>query len=332
MKEYRVSTGSSFGSRVIKFTFLLSFFGAIIWFALNWQIVLDWWRIQIYPPSAQIVQIADSTGMSSRGRELWYASTPVVESAAAFNQDCQNNSEESIVLGCYKLQKIYLFDVTDEKLSGVEEVTGAHEMLHAAYERLSKAEREEIDQLINAQMSVTTDERLLELISLYNKTEPGEIYNEMHSIFGAEYRDLSPELESYYKTYFDDRNKVVTLAESYENVFTESENRIAQMDEQLTNFKSQIDKNNATLDSEYAIIQSESARLNDLWQKQKVDEYNAAVPVYNARIRAYNALVEETQNLIDKHNSLVIERNNEATAQNKLNQSLDSKYNEVNQT
>lgn len=332
MKESQVKAQSSSGSGVVRLAFLLAFFGAIIWFALNWQSALDWWRIQTYKPTSQIVQIASSTGMSTHGRDLWYASEPVIESAVEFNQSCQNNDEQSIVLGCYKMQKIYLFDVTNDKLNGVEEVTAAHEMLHAAYERLGKTEREKVDSMISTQMAAITDARLLELIDLYNKTEPGEIYNEMHSIFGAECRNLSTELEDYYKQYFDDRSKVVSLAESYVSVFTESEDRIAQMDAQLSEYKAQIDANSSTLDLEYSTIQAEAVRLNDLRQGQKIDEYNAAVPQYNARVQAYNALADETQSLIDKYNSLVVERNNEATAQNKLNQSLDSKYNEINQT
>jgi hypothetical protein len=253
------------------------------------------------------VQLADNAGMEGRGRELFYMSEPVVEDRQAFNQDCTNQSEESIVLGCYKAQKIYLFNVTDQRLNGVKEVTAAHEMLHAAYERLSGDERKRINALLEPQIQQIADPRLTTLIKLYNKQEPGELYNEMHSILGTEYPNLSPELESYYKQYFSDRQKVVGYSQSYEGVFT------------------------AQLERQQATLEAESQRLNRL-QTQSPEQYNREVPPYNDKVRAFNALVTETKELVAQYNALVEKHNQEAAAQNDLFQSLDSRYQAVPQT
>lgn len=331
LNKQRVKNQQSSGGKLVRVILSLVPFVLVIWFAFNWQATLDWFKLQTYKPTAQIMQFADVTGMSLRGRDLWYVSEPVIESADAFNQECDNNDEQSIVLGCYKMQKIYLFDVTDARLNGVEEVTAAHEMLHAAYERLSKSDRDKVNAMLQAQIDKITDERILELINLYNKTEQGQLYNEMHSILATEYRDLSPELENYYKQYFDNRIKTVSLAESYESVFSESEKRIAEMDTKLNEYLAQINASNATLESEYAALTMESNRLSTLYNQGNYSEYNAGVSGYNAQVGAYNTLVEQTQQLVDKHNNLVVERNSEATAKDKLNQNLDSKYKEVSQ-
>ena len=35
----------------------------------------------------------------------------------------------------------YIYNVNDERLNGLKEVTAAHEMLHAAYERLPESDK-----------------------------------------------------------------------------------------------------------------------------------------------------------------------------------------------
>ena len=107
------------------------------WMVINRQAVVDWWRLSQYKPSAAVKQLADNDTMIGRGRDLFYISDPQIQDSAAFNKACKNEGEKTIVLGCYKLQDIYLYNVTDARFNGVKEVTAAHEMLHAAYERLS---------------------------------------------------------------------------------------------------------------------------------------------------------------------------------------------------
>ena len=38
---------------------------------------------------------------------------------------------KTAVLGCYANREISIFNVTDQRLDGIREVTAAHEMLHA---------------------------------------------------------------------------------------------------------------------------------------------------------------------------------------------------------
>lgn len=289
------------------------------------QDVLDWWRLRTYTPGQDIVQLANATTMVDRGRDLFFASRPVIEDREAFNANCTNTGEKTIVLGCYRAQRIYLFNVTDERLAGVKEVTAAHEMLHAVYERMGATEREALDKLLAEQMKAVSSERILGLVEHYREKDESQLYNEMHSILGTEYRNLSPQLEEHFRQYFTDRQSVVALSEGYEGIFEASRERIAELDGKLAVLKQQIDTNNAQLETMQAELQAEADHLSSLRNSDQIDAYNAAVPAYNEKVRSFNARIAETKRLVDEHNVIVEERNREIAAQNDLNHSLDSR-------
>lgn len=301
------------------------------WAVSHRQDIIDWWQLGHYQPPAAIVQLANQTTMVGRGRDMFYVSAPEIEGKDTFNQACPNNSEQGLVLGCYKAQRIYLYDVNDPQLNGVKEVTAAHEMLHAAYERLSTEEKQQIDEMLDPIIKNITDERLLGVIKLYNTQEPGELHNEMHSVLGTEYRNLTPQLEQYYKKYFADRAKIVGFAEQYESVFSASKKRIADMDAQLTSLKKQIDDNNRQLESTQAIINQTGQQLSQLRNSDRIAEYNRQVPVYNGQVQQFNSLIASTKALISSYNALVEKRNQEVVGQNNLYHSLDSRYQAVPQ-
>lgn len=213
---------------------------------LNRQLLIDSYLAWQYKPSAEIAAITDRTRLTDEGKFYFYASHPELNDRQSFNNACTaKDSEQSVVLGCYTGMRIYVFDIDNPKLDGIKEVTAAHEMLHAAYDRLSVAERKRIDSLVQAQLSKITDERVLGLVKEYDKTEPGERLNELHSILGTEVAQLSPELETYYRQYFKDRSAVVTLAVSYGAVFDELKSRASGLLAELTTLADRIDARNA---------------------------------------------------------------------------------------
>lgn len=324
MKQYRL-----LGAAVNLILFVASILVGW-WIFTHTQDIADWWRLRTYTPSAQVVQLADAATMVGRGRDMFYVSDPKVEDKATFNSSCSSTaSEHGSVLGCYVLQRIYIYNVNDPRLPGVKEVTAAHEMLHAAYERLDTATRTRVGALLQAEMDKRKgDAELQELIQLYQKTEPGEIINEMHSILGTEYEGLAPELEQYFAQYFSNRGAIVALAHGYKDVFKASKARIAGYQAQLDQLKVQIDANTQVLDQKNAVLQQESARLNAL-RNSDTSRYNQEVPPYNAKVNDYNALARATQNLINQYNAIVPLIQNEIAQQADLNNSLDSKYQPV---
>jgi hypothetical protein len=301
------------------------------WIFWNFQTVVDWWRLWQYKPSAAVVQLADETTMVGHERDLFYVSDPKIESRDSFNQHCSSTGagEQGAVLGCYTHQNIYIYNVNDPRLPGVKEVTAAHEALHAVYDRLDDATKTRINGLLQAELDKRNDDKeLQDVVALYQKSEPGELLNEMHSIIPTEYADISPDLETYYKQYFTDRQRVVAYAQNYKNVFRESKARVDNYQKQLDALKVQIDANNTTLSQEYASIQSESQRLDALRHSDPTT-YNQAIPAYNARVTAYNNHIKMTQALVNQYNDIIPKIKSEVALQADLSNSLDSKYQPV---
>lgn len=213
---------------------------------LNRQILVDSYVAWQYRPSPAVAAITERTKLTDEGKLYFYASQPQLNSREEFNNACTaKDSEQSIVLGCYAGMRIYVFSIDNPKLDGMKEVTAAHEMLHAAYDRLSDDERDRVDALVGAQLQRITDTRILSLVKEYDKTEPGERLNELHSILGTEVAQLNSELEAYYRQYFKDRGAVVALAESYGAVFDELKGRTDTLLTELSALADRIDKQNA---------------------------------------------------------------------------------------
>lgn len=295
----------------------------IAWFQR--QYLYDSWRLSNYDPSAEIVALADRTTMTDTGRRQFYLNQPIVVSEADFNASCKTQ-ESSIVLGCYIAnQGIYIYNVTDERLSGVKEVTAAHEMLHSVYDRLSAKERTRIDALTKQAYSSLKDERIRKNVENYRSQDPGVVPNELHSILPTEVRQLSPELEEYYKQYFSNRQVVVDFAEKYESEFSNRQNQVAEYDRRLETLKKQIETEKASLSDDYNALIAEKRRLDGLLSSGDVVGYNAAVPAFNADINAYNQSVSQIDNDIAEYNSLVKQRNAIAVEVQNLAEAIDSR-------
>lgn len=304
-------------------TVFIILLAAGVWFKQD--ALFDTWRLRNYTPPAEVVKLADVTTMTPSARRLFYVYRPALEDKSTFNQHC-TNSEQTIVLGCYvDHQGIYLYKITDPRLNGVIEVTAAHEMLHAAYDRLSEKERKRIDALTAQVAASITDERLKSTIESYRSKDPKVVPNELHSILATEVKDLPAELDAYYARYFSNRKAVVALADAYKGAFTERENQVKSIDAQLKSLKSQIDALNGSLESQQASLK---ASYDDLQRKRggnDIEAYNAAVPAYNQAVVAYNANVNKQKQLVTQYNALVEQRNELATEENELIKALDSR-------
>lgn len=324
LKLYSGSFSRYFGFLISTILLVVLIFGAI-----KHQDVLDWWKLKDYNPPSSVSALADATTMTAQSRRLFYVSHPKIESATAFNKNCQVKQEKTIVLGCYiggRKQQIYIFKVTEPRLNGVQEVTAAHEMLHAAYDRMSQSEKGDIDALIKTQMNqLSDDSHLQDLIQVYNKQEPGELYNEMHSILGTEYGQLSSELEQYYSKYFTNRNTIVGYANGYKKVFKQMKNQLSQDEQLLRDLKNQIDSLTKEIDSKRQNLNNESSQLDSL-RSSDAEAYNRQVPVYNSLVNEYNQTVSRYKNLIAQYNDIVQSHNQIAADYNELNSKLNSKY------
>lgn len=292
------------------------------------QNIYDWLALRNYQPPATIVQLADETTMNAYTRRVFYVNHPAIDDKTAFNRQCPDNGgEKTVVLGCYHPDQdgIFLLNVNDQRLSGVEQVTAAHETLHAIYDRLSSRERNYVDGLLmNYYQNDLHDTRILATIAAYKQSEPHDWVDEMHSVFGTEILQLPTPLENYYKQYFTDRKKIAGYAAQYEEAFTSRESQVSQDDTTLASMKTKISADEASLQAQDKTITSDQSKLEDLKSSGDYTDYNDGVPGFNAEVDTYNALVSTTRGLITQYNQLVVARNSIAIAENQLVQELSS--------
>ncbi len=292
------------------------------------QAIYDYVRLYNYQPSADVTALVTATSMTNKSEHIFYVNRPQLQGKDAFNASCPSGTEETNVLGCYLPpgRGIFIYNVTDPQLAGVKEVTAAHEMLHGAYDRLSSKERQRIDALLQDYYTNTLkDERLLDIIESYKKTEPNDIPNEMHSIFGTEIAVLPPALEDYYKQYFNDRQVVVKLAANYQAAFTSRKAQIATYDAQLATLKDTINDAESSLEGQASALSVKRAELNSLLASNDAAAYNAQVSSFNAQVQAYNNKLAKTKQQINKYNDIVEARNAIALETQNLAQELNSR-------
>jgi hypothetical protein len=302
--------------------------------ALLWrhEQVADWFALHGYTPPSAIARLSRDDTMTSSAQHLFYVNRPLLESRDGFNQHCKNETEQTVVLGCYHgdRQGIYLYSVTDSRLHGVEQTTAAHEMLHQAYERLSAKDRKHIGGLLqDYYKNHLSDDAVKSQIEAYKKAEPDALEDEMHSLFGTEIAHLPAPLENYYKRYFTDRSKVVAFNASYQSEFTKRRAQVTQYDQQLTSLKTRIDTQEKDLDTRQNAIRTKKSQLDQEAAANRIDLYNADVTAYNAMAQAYNRELASTRSLIDQYNGLIEQRNAIAVQEQQLQQALDSRLTPV---
>lgn len=297
------------------------------WATLNRQYIIDQIAVWQYQPSAEIAQIANDAGMNETGKFYYYASHPKLDSTSNFNEDCRRKEQGNAILGCYKAGKIYLYDIDDERLRGVKEVTAAHEMLHAVYERLSVADKRKVNTLLTNEEKKITDDIFRERMEYYRRNQPGQHHNELHSIIGTEVDDIAPELETYYKKYFSDRKKVTALHARYSHKFDELQQGSMSLRQQLEQLSVKINTATRHYNQAIAALNSDIASFNNRAQSGAFSSQGAFASERNAlvartrqldsRRAAIDADIREYEAKRLAHNQLVDESNS-------LQQALDS--------
>lgn len=300
---------------------------AAVFVGLFWRNIGDRIAAANYQPSNEIRAIAERATMNDGGEFYFYASRPVLDGTQKFNDYCARREEKSAILGCYSGGKIYIYQISDERLDGIEEVTAAHEMLHAAYDRLTKAEKNRLEPLLKTEYEKVADDELKGRMAYYDRTEPGEHYNELHSIIATEVDSLAPELEEYYKKYFDDRSSIARLHATYQAEFESLENQTTTLANDLNMLADEINTATERYNSDSAQlnadIQTFNARAEDggygsqaafdadrrqlvarsdaiAVDRQKIENNIAA---YESKLAQYKALSSEAQDLNNSINS-----------------------------
>lgn len=327
---YTLNTKPSHLATYVNIFIALVFALLAVWIFLNRQLVIDQLVVWNYQPSSSVKLITEKSDMSDKGQFYFYASQPAVNTATEFNRNCAKQEANSAILGCYSAGKIFIYDVPNAELQGVEEVTAAHETLHAAWDRLDDNEKKRLAVILEVEYTRLNDAELIERLAYYDRTEPGEHANELHSILGTEYNNLAPELESHYAKYFNNRSKVVALHDSYKSVFDNLKQQSNALSIEIANLKSVIDSQtieyNAQADSISQAVSDlqNSASDVDRTISVEVNAYNAKRRELLSRIGALDSLRASINNNTQIYNEKVASYNKLIVSTNQLTQSLDS--------
>lgn len=286
-----------------------------------------------YQPTPAVEEITADSNLTNEAKFIFYASHPAVEASNDFNKHCERKEADSPILGCYSAGRTYIFDVTDERLDGIEVVTASHELLHAVYERLSIPEKERVTELLQAEYKKVGDGDLKKRMAYYERTEPGESINELHSIIGTEYASISPALESYYKKYFNDRSTLVSLHAKVNAVFEDlSEeaddliDRIELLAGSINNDTKQYNIDVQSLNADVAAFNTR-ARSNGGFTTQA--EFEAARQELLRESERLNTVRQTIEANINRYKGLLARLDAINSESASLNQSLDSTLSEV---
>lgn len=266
--------------------------------------LLDSIRASQFTPSPQIAAVAKRISLTPRAERTFYATNPAVENRAKFNQSCQSSERTAAILGCYASEKIYIYNVEDKSLDGAMAVTAAHELLHAAYERLNIFEKSRVDAMVNAEyQTIKNDPTIVEEMQYYRTAEPGEEINELHSIIGTTIKDLPPDLEDYYGRYFSDRQSIVAMNTAYTAVFDK-------LNAQALALEKKINAEAVTIRAESASYNADLAQLN-----ADINDFNA---------RANGGYFSSQYAFMSERNALVARADALTVRQERLNSRIDS--------
>ena len=303
---------------------------AAVFVMANRQQIIDEITLWQYKPSAEIVAIADRVKMSDVGRKMFYVSNPQIKSANEFNEDCRRVEKGNAILGCYNpsSRDIYIYNVANSELDGVKEVTAAHEMLHAAWERLGASEKSHLSELLEQAYNNVKNKKLSERMEYYDRAQPGTRANELHSILGTEFANLGDELEEYYRRYFTDRSEVVKLHAQYQEKFESRENEAQKLSESL---KVRKEKLNRELSQYSTDLADYNGRVADFNRRAGVsggflsqNDFYSQRQALKAELSELNERRANLNSEINSYNSDVLRLRELGVQIDELNKSLDS--------
>lgn len=232
------------------------------WVFLNRQLVLDTLSVWSYRPSSDVAALEQRTGMTSKGEFVFSATRPEISDATNFNKECPRQEVGNPILGCYTSgDRIYIYNLTDAQLDGMKEVTAAHEMLHAVWQRTNDSDKKRIGALLTAEYNKLDNPELKSRMDYYQRTEPGEFINELHSILGTEISNVGPDLEAYYSQYFN-RADVLALHDKYNNFYTGLVSQASDLYNQMKTLGASIDARSTAYNQEAAHLSADISSFN----------------------------------------------------------------------
>ena len=298
--------------------------------------ISDHFTASSFEASARVEQVRGEIELTASGDRIFMASQPTIGGRDEFNKWCAgvDHAEEGHVLGCFADKRIRLFEVTDQRLTGVVETTAAHELLHAAWIRMSQDERSELSKVLIAEYDalVETDEEFKQRMSVYESLSSSAFANELHSVFGTEVAHLSPALEEHYSSWFTDRQVIVGWYDGYHGVFVQLKAEAERLSSELEALRAEIEDRSATYD---IAVQQFNADAAEFKARNERYEFSGNKPLFDtlrgellARQEGLDAVRQEIQADTDRFNAMRSQLMDLNDVSVELNDVLDSKFTE----
>ncbi len=270
--------------------------------------VQDTWKGLWYEPEEKIEAIEEALELTGSGKRIFRATQPTIENREDFNEHCKNQRMEVSLLGCYTGGKMYVYEITREQLIDSNKVTAAHELLHAAWERLSDRERTDVARMLE-EVKEQNAEWLEQELQTYAEEDKLE---EMYTRVGTKLAEIPEQLEEHYRKYFLNRQKIVAYYDKTQEPFEELQEKNDRLRTEIfaikaeiakerdaylvevTNLDDEIEEFNACA-AEVGCFTAEAfvARRTELAEKQT--QLNQRRINLNNKIEENNARVEEYQ-------------------------------------
>ena len=266
--------------------------------------------------------LARDAAMTTRARTLYLANRPTVDSRADFTGHCPApETPDSYVLGCYRpgTKRIHVLRIERPELASGMVVTAGHELLHAAHDRMTKAQRRALRPLLEQTYVATADPKLHEVVDSYPERER---VGEMYARLGTEVAELPSKLERHYAAYFRDRAVVLAASAAYRRVFADLDTELGLIAAEMQALKLEEDALRSQIDVVGGEAERLSAEIGSLRAQGRISESNRLVEPANAAARNANSLVATYNGLIERHHALFERYNALALSERQLVDSL----------
>ena len=298
---------------------------AIVTFvALNFATIKDVLVGMGYQPSSEMESIRESLDLTTHGRLIFNAVRPELQEKQEFNQKCREVENENAILGCYTDDRIYIYNIVDDELKGIRELTAAHELLHAVYHRMSAEDKQKWGVTL-MDVYAKNQDVLGKEIDIYPDDQKLE---ELYVREGTEIASLPDNLEKHYAEIFKDQDVVVRYYEGYITVFREIEKNLEELLVKAQSLEAEIDNKTTEYEEGAAVLNKEVGEFNEC---AKTPDCFSSNYVFNIRrnelIGKQNALAsmyDAINNLISDYNTVVTEYNENVLHGQALNMTINS--------
>ena len=164
----------------------------------------------------------------------------------------------------------------------------------------------------------------------YDRTEPGERINELHSLIGTEQLEISKELEEHYAKFFKNRREIAQIYQSYNKNFKDLKNRAEALTAELEKMKPEIEQSTKKYSEDSKELEEDIAEFNNDAKTGKYEtqaEFNADRAKLLRRIRNLETSRLKINDLVNSYNSKINELNEVSVQQNELYKSINSNLN-----